>query len=115
MAADVVQLPGTAPRLLTKRQLAAHWRCSERTVEQRAAGGMPTAGLDRSGRQRYDLAACEAWLTEQKGKPRVDRMTALEREVATLRREVASLRKLIAALERRDQRPRGPGDPPFAA
>jgi len=48
------------PALATKRELAAELRVTERTIERWMVADMPYVRL-RSGRPRYDLAACRAW------------------------------------------------------
>jgi phage terminase Nu1 subunit (DNA packaging protein) len=82
---NVVVLPTRGPRLLTKRQPAAHLGRSTRWLELRTREGMPVLeGTDRYGRRRYDLAAVEAWLANGKPRKREDRIGALERRVAAL-------------------------------
>lgn len=71
MNSNVVHLPDRGTPVLTKRALAQKLGCSTRTVELRAAEGMPALeGLDRFGRRLYDLRECERWLAEGRAKPR---------------------------------------------
>jgi phage terminase Nu1 subunit (DNA packaging protein) len=59
---NVVSLNARSNTPLDKKGLARHLGCSTRTIENRMREGMPTLGPDRFGRQRYDLAAVEAWM-----------------------------------------------------
>lgn len=88
---NVVQLHAPADATLSKKALAQHWKCSERLVEKRCAEGMPKGGLDRYGKRRYSLAACEAWLAQEKPeKPTVEqRLADLERQMSELLRRTA--------------------------
>lgn len=90
---NVVQLQAPADATLSKKALAQHWKCSERLVEKRCAEGMPKGGLDRYGKRRYSLAACEAWLwlaQEKPPKPSVEqRLADLERQMSELLRRTA--------------------------
>jgi hypothetical protein len=88
---NVVQLRSSTEATLTKRDLAKHWDCSERLIEKRCAEGMPKLGVDRHGKRRYNVAACEAWLAEDHGeKPSLEqRLADLERQMSELLRRTA--------------------------
>jgi hypothetical protein len=62
---NLVRLPTRdAPVLLTKEQLAAHLKRSERWIglKVRDAGLPVEEATDRYGRRRYNLAAVDAWM-----------------------------------------------------
>lgn len=93
---NLVRLPTRdAPVLLTKKQLAAHLKRSERWVELKVRdAGLPVEeATDRYGRRRYKLAAVEAWLKDGKPSKRVDRVSTLEQRVATLERRLDEMQR----------------------
>jgi hypothetical protein len=53
--------------LLTKRDVAAHYRFSVRWVEMQLAKGMPSRLV--GGRRRFDLGDVDAWLHSTYGGP----------------------------------------------
>jgi phage terminase Nu1 subunit (DNA packaging protein) len=93
---QLITLPWSCGRLVTKKQLAAHLGRSERWIELRVREGMPVApASDRYGRRRYDLEQVERWLRcgPPPRTPRDSRLTALERSVADLAAQVAELQQ----------------------
>jgi hypothetical protein len=99
--AKVIQLPsrGGEEIVLTKKQLAARLKRSERWVEIKVRDeGLPVlAETDRFGRRRYSLKAVEDWMGKGKPKPkpakREDRLTLLEQQVRDLQAQLNELRR----------------------
>lgn len=59
MNANLNTPPRTEP-LLTKRELASHFRCSTRYIELRMKAGMPSYRL--GNKRRFKLSEVEPWL-----------------------------------------------------
>ncbi len=95
MSAQIISLPSRGPILLTKKQLAAHLRRSERWIELKVRDGMPVEqNVDRHGRRRYHLQQVEQWLKDSAKSPKCrDRIEQLERRIADLAAQVAELRQ----------------------
>ena len=96
MSAQIISLSSRGPVLLTKKQLAAHLRRSERWIELRVHDGMPVEqGADRYGRRRYDVRLVEQWLRDRpaSSSKQQDRLGQLEQAVADLAVQVAELRQ----------------------
>lgn len=96
MSAQIISLPSRGPILLTKKQLAAHLRRSERWIELKVRDGMPVEQqVDRLGRRRYDLQEVEQWLKRglAKAPQRQDRIGQLELRIAELAAQVDELRR----------------------
>ena len=53
--------------MLTPAELAAHCRCSERTIARMVSDGCPSMLVRK--RRRFDLAAVTAWMQEQSACP----------------------------------------------
>jgi hypothetical protein len=99
MGGELVQMPsrGTDNIILTKKQLAARLKRSERWVEIKVRDEkLPVLeATDRYGRRRYNLREVEEWLKAGTPKPakREDRLAVLEREVASLQAQLNELRR----------------------
>jgi hypothetical protein len=85
-------LPG-AGALVSKQQLAAHLGRSTRWVELRVREGMPSEPpTKRFPHRRFRVADVEAWLSDSRLQQPADRLSRLEREVATLAATVEELK-----------------------
>ncbi len=96
MSGQLVSLPVRGEMMLTKKQLAAHLKRSERWVELKVRDGMPVEpATDRYGRRRYNLGLVQEWLNEGRSKPirREDRLAALEARVTELAAQVERLQR----------------------
>ena len=56
---DLVQLPVRHNPLLSKKQLARHFRCSERTIERMVSQGLPSEMIE--GARYFRLQAATEW------------------------------------------------------
>lgn len=96
MSGELRHLPHRgADMMLTKKQLAAHLKRSERWVELKVRdAGLPVKeATDRYGRRCYHLAAVEAWLKDGKPSKRVYRVSMLEQRVAALERRLDEMQR----------------------
>jgi hypothetical protein len=66
--AEVAELRSRPEPWLDYEQLAAHYSCGRRTMEQRKAEGMPMELLD--GKQKGQLSRIDPWLVEHGYLPR---------------------------------------------
>lgn len=97
MTGNVVQL--ARHEFVTKKQLAERIGRSERWIELRQRDGLPVADTDRFGRRLYRFADVDAWLHDAASKPRSvpDRVSELERQIATLTRTIEQLQRRLTA------------------
>lgn len=78
------------PGMLTPAELAAHCRCSERTIARMVDDGCPSMLVGK--RRRFDLAAVTAWMQERSACPTDKMQTA-----AGTRRLVSAVADFTAA------------------
>ena len=62
---ELVQFPRLHNRLVSKAQLARHWRCSPRTIERRVHEGLPSELIE--GCRYFRLAVAEDWRRRRGG------------------------------------------------
>lgn len=59
--AAVRERRGAQPAMKTKREVAAHFRVSERTIERWMRAGLPHQKPFENGAVRFRLRDCEDW------------------------------------------------------